>query len=73
MTAHLQPKPGFNWMAVCWGGPEEPRTERCSYCEAKLPDITDDEYAVPLIIWNEDGWCAEFCAVCQQQWWGLNE
>jgi hypothetical protein len=26
----LSPKPGFNPMLVNWGGPDEPRTDRCS-------------------------------------------
>jgi hypothetical protein len=62
----IRPKPGFNPMLIKWGGPDEPRTETCSYCEAPLPE--DD---VPLILWNDDGWCAEFCRGCQEKWWGL--
>lgn len=57
---------GFTWLAVSWAAPGEPRMETCSYCDAEL---RDDE--VPLMLWNEDGWCAEFCAGCQRRWWGL--
>ena len=28
MTA-IRPKPGFNWIMVAWGGPDEPRTASC--------------------------------------------
>jgi hypothetical protein len=58
-------------MLVQWGGPDEPRTEHCSYCGAELPDIDDDDYQVPLIMWNAEGWCAEFCYKCQATWWGV--
>ena len=26
---------------------------------------------MPLILWNSEGWCAEFCDDCQAQWWGV--
>jgi hypothetical protein len=65
----LQPKPGFDWMLVQWGGPDEPRTEHCSYCGAELPD--EDDGFIPLILSNEAGWVAEFCDKCQWQWWGI--
>lgn len=64
----LQPRPGFNWMAVSWGGPDELRTDKCSYCETLFPK---DDAFVPLIVWRDDGWCAEFCDACQRDWWGL--
>ena len=51
-------------MAVSWGAPEQRRTEHCSYCDAKL---TEEE--VPLIMWNQSGWCAEFCEACTERWW----
>ena len=38
------------------GGPDEPRTEHCSYCGDGL-----DPESVPLILWRRDGWVAEFC------------
>jgi hypothetical protein len=62
----LKPRAGFNWTQVSWGGPDERRTDKCSYCDAPL---TEDE--VPLILWNNDGWAAEFCEACQRRWWGL--
>jgi hypothetical protein len=65
MTA-LRPRPGFQPMLIMWGAPDEPRTERCSYCGGPL-----DEDDVRLILWNEAGWCAEFCVDCQRTWWGL--
>jgi hypothetical protein len=69
--ASLAPKPGFEWMAVNWGGPDEPRTKHCSYCGDPLPDDEEDAGFIPLILWNAAGWCAEFCDKCQWEWWGL--
>lgn len=62
----LVPKPGFNWLAVSWGGPAEPVALACSYCEAPF-----GEGEMPLILWNPEGWCAQFCEACQLQWWGI--
>jgi hypothetical protein len=59
-------RPGFDWTLVNWGGPDEPRTEHCSYCGDAL-----GEESVPLILWNAGGWCAEFCDHCQAAWWGM--
>lgn len=66
MTFPIAPLPGFNWMAVSWGAPNQVRTDKCSYCDTPLDD---DE--VPLILLRDGGWCAEFCRKCQQQWWGV--
>jgi hypothetical protein len=68
MTA-LRPRPGFNPMLVNWGGPDEPRTDRCSYCGDRFP--LDEDGFVPLILWNEAGWTAEFCDHCQAAWFGV--
>ena len=62
----LEPRPGFNWTAVSWGGPDEPPSDKCSYCGDELP-----EDSVPLMMWNKDGWAAQFCDTCQVRWWGL--
>jgi hypothetical protein len=67
MPENQIPRPGFNWMAVSWGGPDEPIAEACSYCDALL----DDE-DVPLILWNNQGWSARFCDDCQRRWWGMS-
>lgn len=61
----LQPTPEFNWAQVSWGGPKQRRTEVCSYCDQPL-----GEEDIPLMLWNEAGWCAEFCEVCQEKYWG---
>jgi hypothetical protein len=61
------PLPGFDWTRVQWGAPDARRTEICSYCGDELA-----EDSVPLIIWNKDGWCAEFCDHCQATWWGCS-
>jgi hypothetical protein len=62
----LFPAEGFIWQAVSWGGPDERVSDICSYCDAPIAD--DD---VPLILWNDVGWCARFCDACQRRWWGL--
>ena len=62
----LEPLPGFDWTQVSWGGPDEQVAEACSYCDAPLA-----EDSVPLMIWNSDGWCAQFCDACMQRWWGM--
>lgn len=62
----LAPREGFDWMAVSWGGPDEPITRTCSYCEANI-----DEDDVPMIMWTNQGFCARFCVACQSRWWGL--
>lgn len=70
MTA-LRPRPGFNPMMIAWGGPDEPRTDRCSYCGDPLPTEEQDPGFVPLILCNSDGWAAEFCDDCQATWFGI--
>ena len=57
--------PGFNWTQVNWGGPDEPRTEHCSYCGDAHPRSRS---ADPV---EREGWCAEFCDHCQATWWGM--
>jgi hypothetical protein len=64
--ASLTPKPGFNWLQVGWGGPDEPAAEECSYCGEPIPEET-----VPLILFRDDGWCARFCDACMVTWWGF--
>ena len=60
----LMPKPGFNWMAVSWGGPDEVCSDQCSLCDAVIPDD-----AVPMIMTSESGWTAQFCNACVLAWW----
>lgn len=62
----ISPRPGFNWMNVAWGGPDEPVSDHCSYCGREIP-----EESIPLIMWNEAGWCARFCDHCQAAWFGM--
>jgi hypothetical protein len=62
----LSPGTNLNWTAVSWGAPDQRRTDSCSYCGKPL---SEDE--IPLILWNDDGWCAEFCEACQRTHWGM--
>lgn len=62
----LKPTAEFDPNLVSWGGPNQARTETCSYCEQPLGE---DE--IPLMLWNKDGWCAEFCEKCQERYWGM--
>ena len=70
MSATLQPRPGFDWNKVNWGGPDQTRTDRCSYCGDPFPDELESDF-VPLMLWNREGWAAEFCEHCQAAWWGI--
>jgi hypothetical protein len=67
----LRPKPGFDPSLINWGGPDEPPSDECSYCDAPLPDPESPDYDIPLTMWNQDGWCARFCAACMTRWWGF--
>jgi hypothetical protein len=71
MPTTISPRPGFDWSKVNWGGPDQQRTEVCSYCGDALPDQESPNYEIPLILWNSEGWCAEFCGTCQATWWGI--
>jgi hypothetical protein len=75
VTVALQPRPGFNWLQVEWGAPDEPVSDRCSYCGDPFPDIDAPDYEIPLRIWRRggqfDGWTAAFCVHCQAAWFGI--
>jgi hypothetical protein len=68
--ATIQPRPGFDPLRINWGGPDEPRTDRCSYCGDLFPEDDEADF-IPLIMWNHAGWCAEFCDHCQAAWFGI--
>ena len=61
----LAPKPGFDWSRVKWGGPTDPLSFVCSYCDAAI----DDE-ACPLRMMGETQF-AVFCDPCAERWFGL--
>ncbi|HSN21679.1 MAG TPA: hypothetical protein VLS49_13435 [Usitatibacter sp.] len=67
MPATLSPRAGFDWLLIRWGGPEELRTEVCSYVPCGKP-LGEDE--IPLSLFRDDGSVAEFCEDCQRKWWG---
>lgn len=54
---------GFDPALISWAGPDETPPEACSVCDAQIP-----EGAVPLMMWNPDGWCAVFCDDCVERW-----
>ena len=62
----MPPRPSLDldWMAISWGGPDEPVAEACSMCDEPFKE--DD---VPLMIWNSNGWAARFCDACASRWW----
>lgn len=62
----LTPLPGFDWMGVHWGAPDERVSEQCCYCDEPIPE--DD---MPLMMMTEGGYVASFCRGCQKKWWGL--
>ena len=50
-------------MRLNWGGPDEPQSWQCSYCDAPI-----EPESVPLRMFNEDGWAAVFCDDCIARW-----
>lgn len=64
----INPAAGFDWARVAWGKPDEPRAENCSYCGAAI-----GEDVVPLMMWSEDGYAAQFCDGCMREWWGFHD
>lgn len=63
----MKPRPGFDWLRVNWGAPDEPASDRCSYCDEPIP--VD---AFPLRLWRvADGWAAVFCDDCMAIWWEM--
>jgi hypothetical protein len=60
---HLRFRPGFEPQLLNWGGPDEPQSDECSYCDAPIP-----EEAVPLRMWRGDGWAIVLCDDCVQKW-----
>lgn len=64
MTRSLQPAPGFDWDHITWGLPDSVPTAICSYCSGALPEV-------PLMLWKDDGSCAQFCDRCATRWWGM--
>jgi hypothetical protein len=67
----LRPSPDFDWDRVQWDGPDERPTETCSYCNADLGEPEEPDYEIPLIVMNRSGWCARFCLLCQERYWGV--
>jgi hypothetical protein len=61
---NIAPKPGFDWDKVLWGAPWQPSTDHCSYCGKPVG-------AVPLRMWNWEGWACVFCDDCMRVWWGM--
>ena len=57
----LKFKDGFDWRRLTWGHPDSVPTEICSYCHGALPEV-------PLMLWNEQGACIQFCDGCVEQW-----
>lgn len=63
---NLKPNQHFDWGRVLWDPPDEPSEGNCSYCSARI-----SEDAVPLRLWNEEGWGAQFCDTCETEYWNL--
>lgn len=68
MSWRVRLREGFNPAAVAWHAPDEPVPDTCSYCDA---DLSQDGF--PILIWNQQGWCARFCSECRQRWWVLEK
>ena len=46
---------------LVWSHPDSRIAPLCSVCFKHIPDD-----AVPLMMWNDKGACAQFCDDCQQ-------
>jgi hypothetical protein len=46
---------------LSWGRPDSPRRALCSVCHAALPEV-------PLMMWDEEGACVQFCDDCVERW-----
>lgn len=66
MSVEITPKEGFDWQRITWGRPDSPLSVLCSYCSASIGD--ED---VPLRIWNDKGFAAQFCDTCQEKCFGF--
>jgi hypothetical protein len=53
-------KTEFDWNSVAWGRPDSPPRSLCSCCHGALPEV-------PLIMWNSQGYTAQFCDDCAEQ------
>jgi hypothetical protein len=62
----IKPRPGFDWRRVTWGRPDSVRSALCSYCSAAI-----GEGEVPLIMWNQESYAAQFCEACMVRWFGF--
>lgn len=58
---HLQFKRGFDPAKVIWSRPESRILPLCSYADC-LKRIPED--SVPLMMWNNQGGCVQFCDEC---------
>ncbi len=47
----------FDSRLLAWGRPDSPRRALCSVCHGALPEV-------PLMLWNDDGACVQFCDGC---------
>jgi hypothetical protein len=65
----LEPRNGFDWTRVLWGGPTDRVSEDCSYCRQTLEQ--DDRDYVALRLFSPDGHAAVFCDACMQRYWGF--
>jgi hypothetical protein len=66
MTAKLRFRDGFDWKRVAWGRPDSPVRDLCAYCHGKLPEV-------PLMLWNDEGYCISFCDDCVEKWIGSED
>lgn len=61
-------QPGFDPTQLRWGGPDQVvEREKCSYCDADLPD-EEKTGDVVLRIWNAEGWAIALCDGCVERW-----
>jgi hypothetical protein len=62
----IRPSVDFEWSAVGWGAPDQARADTCSYCDAPV-----GEHDCLLMLFNDLGWCAQFCDPCAERYFGM--
>jgi hypothetical protein len=51
---------------LAWGRPDSPRRPLCAICHGALPEV-------PVMMFTEDGWAANFCDKCFKRWFIVKE
>jgi len=64
----LEPRNGFEWSRVVWGGSHDRPDDHCSYCRRSLDEDERDYIALRLMGTSH---FAVFCDDCMRTYWGM--